>query len=105
MTAKTAAPSLENQLAALMDPATGRTVAEALTSCAQLCRDEARKSYSMAEDLRTNAGNMVGKPGMEEGRNALLRQAAALEEVAENRIGMAAAYDQNALDAARAMSA
>jgi hypothetical protein len=103
MTAQT--DTIRSGYADMIDNSTPQTLASTLAEAADAARLDAETCQGKAEDLRAEAAGLEDKPGMREAAESFLREAVQWEETAENRRGMAAAYDTKAAEALAAASA
>lgn len=79
-----------------VDQSTPQTLRQTLIEASNQARAAANEMDAKARDLRTEAAGLSEKPDMSDTAERLLREAAGLEETAEKRRGMAAAYDDRA---------
>lgn len=87
---------LASGYAHLIDNSTPQTLAATLAEAADAARADADRYTAKAEELRGEAAGLDDKPGMRDAAENFLREAAQLEQTAEDRRGMAAAYDNRA---------
>lgn len=86
----------------MIDNSTPQTLATTLTEAAGAARVDASKYQEKAAELRAEAAGLDDKPGMRDAAQNFLREAAECDAVAENRLGMAAAYDNRSAQVAAA---
>lgn len=79
-----------------VDASTPQERAQAWAKTAQAHRLDAAKRQEQAEEFRRQAEAISDKPGLADEADDLLAQARKLEEIAEERLGSAIAYDEAA---------
>lgn len=79
--------------AKMIDHSTPQTKITTASAAADSARRSGQSYYSQAETLRSQAANLHDKEGMAETAHSLLTEAARAEETGNQRMGMAAAYD------------
>jgi HD-GYP domain-containing protein (c-di-GMP phosphodiesterase class II) len=79
-----------------VDTSTPATTRATLSSVADAARVDAAKLQEEATNLRRSAADLHDMPGMRAEAESLLREASAKEEDAEERLGMAAGFDNQA---------
>lgn len=84
---------LTTPYAHMIDPSTPTTLTATLDSAAGAARQDAVKFDERATALRHEASGLVDKDGMRSAAENMLAEAARHEETAEQRRGMAAAYE------------
>jgi hypothetical protein len=80
----------------MVDSATPATLRSTLSGVAESARISAADLRKKAEDLRTEAAGLMEKDDMSTSGEEFLAEAARLEETAEARLGVAAAYEDRA---------
>lgn len=93
---------IQSGYAHMIDNSTPESRARTLNEAAQEARLSATHHEELARQARAEAAALDGMKGMRETAERFLREAAALDEVALKRRGMAGAYEELAGDAAKA---
>lgn len=80
----------------MIDMSTPETRANTCREAAEAARRDAAKLQERAAEMRVEAGGLEDKPSLAETAEDLVREATAMEEDAEGRLGMASFYDNKA---------
>jgi hypothetical protein len=86
--------------AGMVDSSTAKTLSESLANAADSARADAAAKQERASELRVEAAGMEDKPGMADAATNLIAEAVKAEDDAEQRLGMAAAFEDRAAVAA-----
>lgn len=86
--------------AEMVDNSTPDTLAATLQGAADAARRDAARLEGQAAELRRQAAGLEDKPGMSDAAEDLLAEAARVDEDANSRAGMAAAFEDEAQKAA-----
>jgi hypothetical protein len=92
--------TLTTGYAGMVDSSTPATLSATLANAADAARQDAAAKQAQADELRREAAGMEDKPGLTESAERLLEEAANAEDDAEQRLCMAAAFDERAANEA-----
>lgn len=87
-----------SEYASMIDNSTPETLSRTCEAAADAARRDAAKLTERASEMRVQAAGLAEKPGMATTAEDLVREAGAMEEDAEGRLGLASFYVEKAAE-------